>query len=113
MGMSKDVERMKAAEQRAQEFCGKSWGNDIECFSGVLMDCDMYYEGFPIDVTYQPCPCNPKFCKDCRGTGNATYDQVDGGVQIHTECDKCDGCGWLGEPELPPHMELEEKQNDR
>jgi len=71
--------------------CGRVFPSDIECFDGVLMDCDEHYEGWQTDVVYPPGPCNPKYCRDCSGTGDR-----DGG-----DCDACDGDGWLRDPEWP------------
>ena len=89
------------------EPCRKSWGNDFECFDGVIMDADKYHEGFELDVIYQPCPCHPKYCHHCKGSGKAAYDVFEDHVNVHTDCDKCNGTGWLGEPELPIHEEKE------
>lgn len=103
-----------------QPSCGRhgnlgDWGpsvtgyqQDHECFAGIWMDADAYYEGYRKDEIYGPCQCHPKHCKTCSGTGwvevqaNTLPDCEDEGEEpVSIECEACEGSGWIGEPEHP------------
>ncbi len=81
-----------------QKGCKRRNG-DVECFSGVAMDCDVFHEGYQKDVIYPPCPCHPKHCKPCRGQG--LIEKWKGTNRYSIECKKCKGTGWLGDAEHP------------
>lgn len=73
-------------------------GCALGCCNGVAMDVDVFHEGYAHDTIYPPCPCNPKFCKTCSGTGWAPEDTP----ADSDDCPDCDGCGWTGgQPEHP------------
>lgn len=60
-------------------------GSDVECVNGVLIDIDVFTEGWERDVVYPPAPCHPDYCAACRGTGDD-----DGG-----DCQPCAGTGYV------------------
>lgn len=60
-------------------------GSDVECVNGVLIDIDVFTEGWERDVVYPPAPCHPGYCDGCNGTG-----ERDGG-----DCIQCNS-GYLG-----------------
>lgn len=59
-------------------------GSDVECVNGVLIDIDVFTEGWERDVIYPPAPCHPDYCTACNGSG-----EHDGG-----DCPKC-RCGYV------------------
>jgi hypothetical protein len=65
----------------ACKYCRAGWlenrfGQDVECVNGVLIDIDVFTEGWPRDVAYPAAPCEA--CLACRGVG----------------CDTCNDTGW-------------------
>lgn len=60
-------------------------GSDVECVNGVLIDIDVFTEGWERDVIYPPAPCHPNYCSACAGDGDD-----DGG-----DCQSCGGTGYL------------------
>lgn len=50
------------------KFCRQGWNQewgDIHCLAqlggpAILMDIDVWMEGFPSNIIYPPAPCNPK-----------------------------------------------------
>lgn len=61
---------------------GNRYGEDVECVNGVLIDIDVYFEGWQRDVAYPPAPCQA--CPKCRGSGERGHDR----------CRACKGTGW-------------------
>jgi hypothetical protein len=40
-------------------FDGNRYGQDVECVNGVLIDIDVFNDGFQHDVVYPVAPCHP------------------------------------------------------
>jgi len=79
--------------------CGKRLGyEDLACFDGVIMDEDVYAEGWAADTIYPPCSCHPRYCPTCRGQGQVEVTDADG-----TGWGDCPDCtvGWRGAPAWP------------
>lgn len=72
--------------------CQKFYGNDIECCGGVIMDVDVYTEGWAPDEVFRACPCNPNGCKRCGGSGRLKSPSNNPDLVI--ECRTCEGTGW-------------------
>ena len=58
---------MASCEHCRNGWLGNRYGEDVECVNGVLIDIDVFYEGWPRDACYPPAPCQA--CEKCRGTG--------------------------------------------
>ncbi len=67
-------------------------GGDVECVNGILIDIDVYHEGWESDVVYPPAPCHPAYCWDCRGTGFAPLTDARANSD---DCASCDGTGYI------------------
>lgn len=71
---------MTGVDQKDCKHCRNGFmGGDVECVNGVLIDIDVFTEGWERDVIYPPAPCHPDYCAPCRGTG-----EQDGG-----DCPQC------------------------
>lgn len=45
---------------------GSYFGQDVECVNGVLIDIDVYMDGYPRDTLYPVAPCHPCWEKQQR-----------------------------------------------
>lgn len=48
-------------------FLGNRYGEDVECVNGVLIDIDVYTEGWERDTLYPVAPCHPAWKKQAAG----------------------------------------------
>lgn len=48
-------------------FHDQRYGPDVECVNGVLIDIDVYTEGWQRDLNYPVAPCHPMFGKQRAG----------------------------------------------
>jgi hypothetical protein len=46
-------------------FQDQRFGADVECINGILIDIDVYMEGFSPDVCYYVAPCHPHWNDQC------------------------------------------------
>lgn len=46
-------------------FHDQRFGQDVECVNGVLIDIDVYTEGWEPDLAYPIAPCHPDWAKQC------------------------------------------------
>lgn len=42
-------------------YLGNRFGQDVECINGVLIDIDVFHEGWQTDLCYPVAPCHPDF----------------------------------------------------
>ena len=61
---------------------------DLECVNGVLIDIDVFTEGYATDVAYPPAPCCA--CLECSGSGVRMNNEFD----VTDDCSACNGTGW-------------------
>jgi hypothetical protein len=50
--------------------CKNGWlenrfGEDVECVNGILIDIDVYTEGWPRDEAFPVAPCHPRWADQC------------------------------------------------
>lgn len=55
----------------ACEHCQNGWfdgrfGEDVECVNGVLIDIDVFTEGWPRDTVFHVAPCHPQWAAQLR-----------------------------------------------
>lgn len=48
-------------------FYDHRFGTDVECVNGILIDIDVYHDGYQTDVCYPVAPCHPKWDDQCNG----------------------------------------------
>lgn len=39
------------------------FGQDVECVNGILIDIDVYHDGYPRDVCFPVAPCHPMWAR--------------------------------------------------
>lgn len=59
--------------------CKDGWldnrfGQDVECVNGILIDIDVYHEGYQRDAVYPVAPCHPDWERQCAGDDNVGFD---------------------------------------
>lgn len=59
--------------------CKNGWldnrfGQDVECVNGILIDIDVYHEGYRRDALYPVAPCHPDWQRQCAGEENVGLD---------------------------------------
>lgn len=53
------------------KYCKNGWfedqryGCDVECVNGILIDIDVYMEGWQKDLNYPVAPCHPSWAVQC------------------------------------------------
>ena len=62
-------------------FDGQRFGQDVECVNGILIDIDVYHDGWQRDTDYPVAPCHPAWKKQCAGKpfNNDTFDRLSAG----------------------------------
>ena len=48
-------------------YLGNRYGEDVECVNGVLIDIDVYFEGWDRETLLPVAPCHPAWKKQCKG----------------------------------------------
>ena len=54
------------------KYCKNGWfddqrfGADVECINGILIDIDVYHDGYPRNVFFPVAPCHPNWKKQCK-----------------------------------------------
>lgn len=63
----------------ACKFCKNGWldnrfGQDVECINGILIDIDVYHEGYERDLIYPVAPCHPDWQRQLDGEEDVGLD---------------------------------------
>lgn len=67
---------------------GPYFGQDVECVNGVLIDIDVFTEGWERDLDYPVAPCHPKWADQCAGrvfSSDATKRLLDASEQSNDQ----------------------------
>lgn len=48
-------------------FSDHRFGPDVECVNGILIDIDVYHDGYQRDVNYPVAPCHPMWDRQVKG----------------------------------------------
>lgn len=55
-------------------FQDQRYGQDVECVNGILIDIDVYHDGYPRDTIYPVAPCHPMWERQCAGDDDSWYN---------------------------------------
>jgi hypothetical protein len=58
-------------------FHDSRYGTDVECVNGVLIDIDVYTEGWAPDVLYPVAPCHPMWGRQQAGDEGFKNDSLE------------------------------------